>query len=152
KLAGATLSLLTLLVAAIVAGGELASPFLVRLLAGGYTGEKRALTEQLVRILFPGAGLLVLSAWCPGVLNSHRKFLLSYASPVVWNAAIITSIWLSRHSPSQAEIVVATSWGAVVGSLLQVLVQWPMIFRVGGSIMPRGWRHVEGLPTVLRAF
>ncbi|MBZ5581672.1 MAG: hypothetical protein LAQ30_05595, partial [Acidobacteriia bacterium] len=26
---------------------------------------------RLVRILFPGAGLLVLSAWCLGVLNSH---------------------------------------------------------------------------------
>ena len=26
---------------------------------------------------FPGAGLLVLSAWCLGVLNSHRRFFLS---------------------------------------------------------------------------
>src|SRR5262249_8745191 len=44
---------------------------------------------QLTRILFPSTGLLVLSAWCLGVLNSHRKFFLSYAAPVVWNLAQI---------------------------------------------------------------
>ena len=44
---------------------------------------------QLTRILFPGTGLLVLSAWCLGVLNSHRRFFLSYAAPVVWNLAQI---------------------------------------------------------------
>ena len=41
---------------------------------------------------FPGAGLLVLSAWCLGVLNSHRRFFLSYAAPVVWNLAIIAAL------------------------------------------------------------
>ena len=42
-----------------------------------------------MRITFPGVALLVLSAWCLGVLNSHRKFFLSYVSPVLWNAALI---------------------------------------------------------------
>ena len=59
------------------------------LIAPGFNGEKRELTIRLVRILFPGAGLLVLSAWCLGVLNSHRRFFLSYAAPVVWNVAMI---------------------------------------------------------------
>ncbi len=56
-----------------------------------------------MRILFPGAGLLVLSAWCLGVLNSHRKFFLSYTAPVVWNLAMIATLiafrrtaWMSR--------------------------------------------------------
>ena len=39
-----------------------------------------------------GAGLLVLSAWCLGVLNSHRRFLLSYTAPVMWNAAMIATL------------------------------------------------------------
>ena len=65
---------------------------LTDILAGGFDGEKRALTVRLVRILFPGAGLLVLSAWCLGILNSHRRFLLSYAAPVIWNAAMIATL------------------------------------------------------------
>ena len=41
----------------------------------GFTGAKRELTIALVRVLFPGAGVLVLSAWCLGVLNVHGRFL-----------------------------------------------------------------------------
>ena len=37
-------------------------------------------------------GLLVLSAWCLGVLNSHHRFMLSYAAPVMWNAAMIATL------------------------------------------------------------
>jgi putative peptidoglycan lipid II flippase len=45
-----------------------------------------------VRILFPGTGMLVLSAWCLGVLNSHHRFLLSYTAPVALNAAMIATL------------------------------------------------------------
>ena len=61
----------------IVLIGVLATPWLIDAIAPGFTGEKRELTIRIVRILFPGAGLLVLSAWCLGVLNSHHRFLLS---------------------------------------------------------------------------
>ena len=47
--------------------------------APGYIGAKRELTIRLVRILFR-AGLLVASAWSLGILNSHRKFFLSYGA------------------------------------------------------------------------
>ena len=65
------------------------APLLTRTIAGGFSGEKRELTVLLVRILFPGAALLVTAAWCLGVLNSHGKFLLSYASGMAWNAGMI---------------------------------------------------------------
>jgi len=83
RVAGAVGALLALLVALLVLLGVLATPLLIDVIAPGFTGDKRELTIQLVRILFPGAGLLVLSAWCLGVLNSHHRFLLSYAAPVM---------------------------------------------------------------------
>ena len=60
-------------------------------LAPGFHGATRDLTVRLVQIMFPGVALLVLSAWCLGVQNSHRKFFLSYVSPVVWNAVVIAA-------------------------------------------------------------
>src|SRR5438094_5615241 len=92
RVAGAVGALLALVVAVLVLVGVLATPLLIAAIAPGFTGEKRELTIQLVRILFPGAGLLVLSAWCLGVLNSHHRFLLSYTAPVVWNAAMIATL------------------------------------------------------------
>ena len=38
-----------------------------------------------------------MSAWCLGVLNSHRKFFLSYTAPVVWNLAIIAALIFFGH-------------------------------------------------------
>ena len=61
------------------------------MIAPGFVGPKRELTIAIIRILFPGTGLLVLSAWCLGILNSHHRFLLSYASGVMWNAAMVAS-------------------------------------------------------------
>src|SRR5882762_10747627 len=82
KTAGAVAALLMLSTSLLVLFGVLATPWLIYLIAAGFHGEKRELTILLVRILFPGAGLLVASAWCLGVLNSHRKFFLSCTAPV----------------------------------------------------------------------
>src|SRR5689334_6840247 len=90
--AGAVGALLGLVVSAVVVVGVLATPQLITVIAPGFEGTRRMLTIEIVRILFPGAGLLVLSAWCLGVLNSHHRFLLSYAAPVVWNAAMVATL------------------------------------------------------------
>ena len=92
RVAGAVGALLGIVVSVLVVAGMLATPLLIAAIAPGFHGEKRALTIAIVRILFPGAGLLVLSAWCLGVLNSHHRFLLSYAAPVMWNAAMIATL------------------------------------------------------------
>src|SRR5204862_5543537 len=83
--ANAVLGLLALAVAVIVLTGVLATPYIITGIAPGFEGETRELTIRLVRILFPGAGLLVLSAWCLGVLNGHHRFFISYTAPVAWN-------------------------------------------------------------------
>ncbi len=68
--------------------------------------------DQAVRILFPGVALLVLSAWCLGVLNSHRRFFLSYASPVLWNAALIAAAIVAGRRFADRDDIVCGSRGA----------------------------------------
>src|SRR5215510_2186136 len=76
RVAGAVASILSLLVSVLVLLGVILTPLLIDAIAPGFRGGKRELTIQIVRVLFPGAGLLVLSAWCLGVLNSHHRFFL----------------------------------------------------------------------------
>src|SRR5258705_9793445 len=92
RIANAIFGLLALVTAVIVLIGVLATPYFVTVIALGFEDERRELTIKLVRILFPGAGLLVLSAWCHGVLNSHHRFFISYTAPVAWNVAIIAAL------------------------------------------------------------
>jgi putative peptidoglycan lipid II flippase len=83
ELAEAIFALLALVASTIVALGILCAPLLVSLLVPGFHDEKRDLAISLVRIVFPGTGLLVFSAWCLGVLNSHGRVFVSYASGVM---------------------------------------------------------------------
>jgi putative peptidoglycan lipid II flippase len=125
-------AILAIAMAVLVLLGVLAAPLMVTLIAPGFTGAKRQLTTHLVRVLFPGAGLLVASAWCLGVLNSHGKFFLSYTAPVAWNAAMIaTMLYFGEVDPHGVEwLAMDLAWGSVAGSFLQFAVQAPLAWRL----------------------
>ena len=145
RVAGAVLGLLTLVTSIIVALGVVFTPAIASIIAPGFSGAKRDLTILLTRILFPGMGLFVLGAWCLGVLNSHRRFFLSYASPVAWNVAMITALIWSRHEPLN-RIAIDLAWGSVIGAALQFLVQLPTVLSLVPSLrmsLDRSSAHVR---------
>jgi putative peptidoglycan lipid II flippase len=129
QLAEATFALLFCVTAILVAIGIFATPWLIDLIAPGFHGDKRLLTIRLVQILFPGAALLVFSAWCLGILNSHHRFFLSYAAPVVWNVAMITTLLWAGRNHSEPRLAVLLAMGSVVGSALQFAVQLPTVLK-----------------------
>src|SRR5688572_22238155 len=149
--AAAVAALLALTVSVLVLLGVLLAPWLIDLIAPGFEGEKRDATTRLVRILFPGAGLLVLSAWCLGVLNSHRRFFLSYVAPVVWNLAIIAALVGFDGGIGQYDLAMIAAWGSVAGSLLQFAVQLPTVLRLLGGLRP-GPLLAEPVRAVIRNF
>lgn len=127
RVASAVLALLAVVTSLLVLLGIAATPILIAVIAPGFEGAKRELTITLVRILFPGAGLLVLSAWCLGVLNSHRRFLISYSAPIVWNIAIIAALIWRGGRVGEFDLAVVAAWASVVGSAAQLLVQVPTV-------------------------
>ena len=130
RVANAIFGLLALITAVIVLIGVLATPYFVTAIAAGFQDERRELTIKLVRILFPGAGLLVLSAWCLGVLNSNHKFFMSYTAPVAWNLAIISALVFFGNHVDLPRLAELTAWGSVIGSALQFSVQLPTLLRL----------------------
>ncbi len=136
EVANTVIALLGLCVSVIVAAGIMLSPMLVDIIAPGFTAEKRNYTILLVKIFFPGAGLLVLSAWCLGVLNSHRRFFLSYAAPVAWNLCIIAALVMFGQGRSSYSLACYAAWGSVAGSALQFAIQLPQVWRLLGRIKP----------------
>jgi putative peptidoglycan lipid II flippase len=151
RVAGAIFTLLALLSSALVLIGVLWSAELVTLLTPGFSASTRALTTSLVRIMFPGVGLLVLSAWCLGVLNSHRRFFLSYVSPAMWNLAIIAAVLLGRRS-SLDDAARLVAWGAMVGSALQFLIQLPAVLELVRGMRLRPSLDDPSVRTVTRNF
>ena len=152
RTAGAVAALLALTTSLLVLIGVLATPYLIYAIAPGFSGEKRELTIRLVRILFPGAGLLVFSAWCLGILNSHRRFFLSYTAPVIWNAAMIATLWGWGTRYAQYPLAEILAWGSVAGSALQFGVQLPVVLRLLRGLPLSLGRHADNVKTVVRNF
>lgn len=138
RFAGAVFSLLLVLVAGLVLAGVLLARPLTALLTPGYLADAAAvaagsatvdrfeLAVAAARLMFPMAGLLVLSAWSLGVLNSHRRFFVPYVAPVLWNAAIIGALLFAG--------------GPLFASLLDPLFNWWPV----GSGFPRSGQGPVG--------
>jgi putative peptidoglycan lipid II flippase len=152
KTAGAVAALLLLSTSLIVLLGVIATPWLIYVIVPGFRGETRELTILLVRILFPGAGLLVASAWCLGVLNSHRKFFISYTAPVLWNIAMIVGMIVFGAGRAQNSLVVITAWASVAGSALQVAVQLPTVLKLLGGLKLSLAHQAQHVRVVIRNF
>ncbi|HEY6109616.1 MAG TPA: murein biosynthesis integral membrane protein MurJ [Gemmatimonadales bacterium] len=160
-LAGAVLGLLLLATGVLAVLGIIFAPAITTAVAAGFDAPRRQLTITLVRILFPMTGVMVISAWCLGILNTHRRFFLPYAAPVLWNVAGIVALvgaatWLvTPGMPADArlhQLALALAWGTVAGSLLQVAVQLPACWRLLQGIALRFSARVGGVRDVLVAW
>ncbi len=178
RIAGAVAALLALTAATIVILSWIFAPQITWAIMLGQTENdpRFDLTVSLLRVIFPSAGLLVLSAWCLGILNSHRQFFLSYVAPVLWNVAQIaavvgafvffgvgdtsTTLFASPNALDDPETNVAVlgevakvaAWGFLAGSALQFLVQVPNVLKLVQGLRIRLDVKRAGVREVIRRF
>ncbi|HEX2076971.1 MAG TPA: murein biosynthesis integral membrane protein MurJ [Longimicrobium sp.] len=148
QVAGAILALLAAAAGALVLIGVLLAPVMVSVFLPGFEAERRELTIRAVRIIFPMTGILVLSAWSLGILNSHRKFFLPYFAPVLWNGSMIATMLILGGALPPERLVIALAWGALLGGVLQFGVQLPAVLRLDRELRIR-W--APNLPQVREA-
>jgi len=158
RFAGAVVGLLAVTAYGAALIGVLIAPLLVQLLVPLWDPESQALLARVLRILFPMTATLVLSAWALGILNSHRRFFVSYVAPVLWNGALVVALvvagaatYASPGSRADA-LVVALAWGGLIGGALQLGVQLPFIGRHLTTIRPSFGRGVAGVGEAIRNF
>jgi putative peptidoglycan lipid II flippase len=154
RFAGAVLGLLFVVAGVLVLVGIALAPLLVAVLLPGFDADQQRRVVGLVRILFPMTGVLVLSAWTLGILNTHRRFFLPYVAPVLWNLAIIGALvgggWYLGWDGDA--LLRAVAWGALAGGVLQLGVQLPAALRALGGFHPSVSTRVEGVRQAIRAF
>jgi len=135
RVAGAVAGILLTISGIFSVIGVLFAPQITKVLVTGFNPATFDLTVRLVRIMFPSMGFLVLSAWCLGILNSHRKFFLSYIASVLWNATQITFL-VAAGLTDRSEVAMATAlaWGVLVGGLAQLMLQLRPVLALTGRI------------------
>jgi putative peptidoglycan lipid II flippase len=153
RVAGAIAGLLAALAGTLALIGVVLARPITTLLTPGFEGERLDLTVTLTRIMFPGVGFLVLSAWCLGILNSHRRFFLSYVAPVLWNGAqIAVLVALGMRGWASEDLAVALAWGAFAGGALQLLVQLPAVRQLAGPVRVTLRTDLGGVRDTVRRF
>jgi putative peptidoglycan lipid II flippase len=165
RVAGAIAGLLTAVAGGLAVAGVLLARPLTAIVAAGLPDRTFELTVVLMRVIFPGIGFLVLSAWCLGVLNSHRRFFLSYVAPVIWNVAqiaILVGVGLTVYAgefgaggadpDAQQGLVLWLAWGTVLGGLLQFAVQVPPVLRSDANLRLSLRTDLPGVRRTVRAF
>ncbi|MBW8367612.1 MAG: murein biosynthesis integral membrane protein MurJ [Arenimonas sp.] len=111
--------------------GMLAAPLVVALIAPGSLDnpEKFELTSHLLRIVFPYLALVSMTALAGAVLNSFQRFALPAVTPVLHNLAVIAAmVWLS---PLLDVPITALAWGVLAAGVLQLVLLWPAMGRLG---------------------
>ena len=180
RFAGAVFGLLLVTVTTLTIVGVLAAKYVVTLIAPGFLGDAALvasgeltvnrfdLAVYAFRITLPMAAFLALSAWALGVLNSHRRFFLPYFAPTLMNVAVIAALFIAAMTffddpfaagaleivpvPILNKLLIAAVLGALVGGILQFVVQLPLVFRLIRGFQLSTSMAVEGVKDAIGAF
>ncbi len=129
ELASNLLNIMGLVLVVLSVLGIIFSPILTKLIVPGFSVEKQASVAALTRIMFLSPIFLGISSVFGGVLQSFKRFFVYSLSPILYNIGIILGalflvpIW----------DIYGLAWGVVLGAFMHMMVQLPMIFRLGFS-------------------
>ena len=100
---------------------EILMPGFVYLIAPGFYEDpnKIELTTLLTRITFPFLLFISLASFFSAILNSHNKFAIAAAAPIILNLILISIIFLAKKSSDQ--LVIYLSYGVSAAGLLQLI-------------------------------
>ena len=119
--------------------GVLGAPALVWALASGMrqTPEAFDAAVLMTRWMFPYIGFMSMVALAAGILNTWKHFAVPAASPVLLNLCMIGAAWLGapQLEARGIEPIYAMAGGVMLGGVLQLGVQIPVLLRMG--LMPR---------------
>lgn len=130
------LTILTAILAILTAGGVIFAPWIVKLIAPGFTHDQDIyeLTTLLTRIMFPYLLVISIAATLMAALNSMGRFFIPAIAPALLNISIIACALLLYDMFD--EPVMALAVGVVIGGALQMAVQIPSLIRLGYRYIP----------------
>ena len=131
-LANSVLNLMALSLVVVCALLIILTPWIIRLVAPGFSSEKLSLTVQLTRIMFLSPFFLGLSAVFGGILQSFRRFLIYSLGPIMYNLGIIFgALVLVNHFG-----LMGLAYGVVLGAFCHMLIQIPSAYLAGFRWQP----------------
>jgi putative peptidoglycan lipid II flippase len=103
------------------------APFVVHLIAGGFSQEQMDMTAKLMRIMLISPILFSITSIIISLQDSFKTFLFRSIGPLFYNIGIIAGIVFFGAKFG----VVGVTWGVIIGAALQLIVQLPVLKTIG---------------------
>lgn len=99
-----------------------------RFIAPGFNESEISTLSIFTRVmLFGQVGPLLIGNFLTGILQSYKLFIVPALAPVVYNIGIIAAIFFLTPTLG----LYAPVWGVVIGALLFLIIQIPLVYSVG---------------------
>lgn len=111
---------------------EIFAPQVLSLFAHSWIDEKPVIFEGSVKMLrvtlfyFP---LIILVSFAGGILNTHKKFALPAATPILLNVSLIASMFFLRDNFNIPAMSLAI--GVLIAGIVQLMIQIPTLLKLG---------------------
>jgi len=115
--------------------GVAGAPWVILIFAPGFTGHghQYELAVEMLRVTFPYLFFISSTALAGGILNTFNRFAVPAFTPVLLNICLISAaFWLAPRLP---EPITALAWGVFAAGVLQLLFQFPPLWRL--KLLPR---------------
>jgi putative peptidoglycan lipid II flippase len=135
KLASSIANLILLILTLLAVLGTILAPLVVRyLLAPGFSADpaQEQLTVDLMRLMLPSAVLFGLSGLVIGILNSKQIFFLPALAPAMYQLGMIFGVLVLAPSLG----IYGLAWGVLIGAAGYLVIQLPVLLRLGGRYFP----------------
>lgn len=119
--------------------------FFCHLLAPGFSHSQIVLMANLMRIIIAGELLFIIGSFLSAVLQSYNHFFIPGIAAALYNLGIILGMvflsgWIGIYAPAV---------GVIIGSVIFVALQIPLIRKIGFTFHPGSFRNIEGLKEVI---
>ncbi|MFH1699980.1 MAG: murein biosynthesis integral membrane protein MurJ [Candidatus Zixiibacteriota bacterium] len=150
ELAQISFSVLTLVVSVVCIVGAILSPYLVKIIAPGFSDipGKAELTGQLTAYMFPFLLLVALAALAMSILNCLEKFGIPALAPAMFNIGVITAALII--CPYLERPIFGMAAGVLLGGLGQFLIQVPSLYKSGFRFRFNPQFNHDGLKRIAR--
>ena len=113
--------------------GLFLAPYIVRMLYPGLQAKTMHVAIDLTRIMLPYLFLIGLSSTLIAILNSHDYFFMTGLSSALLNIGMILTILIPWFifKPEGVKLIYWAAWGVFLGGILQTLINFPYLKKVG---------------------
>jgi putative peptidoglycan lipid II flippase len=129
---------------------EIFAPVFVMIFAPGFLHDptRYDAAVHMVHIIFPYLFLISMTAFAGAILNCYHRFALSAFAPSLLNLVLIAVAWW--WAPYTASPIYTLAWGVLLGGIVQLLAQYPVLSTIDAMPIPRLSWHDEGVRRVLK--